>query len=106
MTPTKTAAKTTAKTDDATPDDVVVDVTADVATADDLTPEKDADRPFERTASGVDVVRVIDGETSHAITITASAFTANPKRYRRLTSPAVDANGAPSGPKFQTRPGE
>ena len=81
---------------------------ADLATAEDVAVDSEKDRPFELTASRVPVVRVLDNESRHAITITAAAFeaAAESKRYTRLSSPAIDSNGAPLGPKFQTAKGE
>ena len=82
----------------------------DLATPDDLTPDKAKERDYETTAYGVPVVRVLDNDTRHIITMAGSAYdaavTADPKRYTRLSSPAVDDNGAPLGPKFQTPKGE
>ncbi|MGI1814170.1 hypothetical protein, partial [Priestia sp. TGN 0903] len=54
------------------------------------------------TRAGVSVVRVRDTATGHHVTISADLADSDKARYKRLKSPAVDANGNPAHPKFKT----
>ncbi|WP_457824644.1 hypothetical protein, partial [Staphylococcus aureus] len=48
------------------------------------------------TRAGVSVVRVRDTATGHHVTISADLADSDKARYKRLKSPAVDANGNPA----------
>lgn len=46
------------------------------------------------------LVRVRDSLTGHHYTIEEAVVEADPKRYRKVKSPAVDHQGRPVPPKF------